>query len=102
MGRTIRASCSSVCASSSDFAPDRGASCQAGAPHLQIRCVLDSRESCGQDPTMNRRTFVESSVATGCLHHSSRAREETHRIEKIRVQLYTVRNAMKGRLQQMR
>jgi hypothetical protein len=51
---------------------------------------------------MNRRTFVESSVATGCLHHSSRARAETHRIEKIRVQLYTVRNAMKGRLQQMR
>jgi len=30
------------------------------------------------------------------LHHSPQAFAETHRIEKIGVQLYTVRDAMKG------
>jgi sugar phosphate isomerase/epimerase len=45
---------------------------------------------------MNRRTFIESSVATGFLASFSKtAFGATHRIEKVGVQLYTVRDLMK-------
>jgi sugar phosphate isomerase/epimerase len=45
---------------------------------------------------MNRRTFIESSIATGVLASlPSRAFAATHQIEKVGVQLYTVRDAMK-------
>jgi sugar phosphate isomerase/epimerase len=45
---------------------------------------------------MNRRTFIESSVATGLLASLPKsAFGATHRIEKVGVQLYTVRDLMK-------
>ena len=46
---------------------------------------------------MNRRTFIETSVAAGVLSAlPSRALAATHQIEKVGVQLYTVRDAMKS------
>jgi sugar phosphate isomerase/epimerase len=46
--------------------------------------------------TMNRRTFIESSIATGVLASlPSPTFAATHQIEKVGVQLYTVRDAMK-------
>jgi sugar phosphate isomerase/epimerase len=44
---------------------------------------------------MNRRAFIESSVATGLLSLPKSAFGATHRIEKVGVQLYTVRDLMK-------
>ena len=45
---------------------------------------------------MNRRTFLESSVAAGVLASLPiKTFGATHRIEKVGVQLYTVRDAMK-------
>jgi len=45
---------------------------------------------------MNRRTFIESSIATGVLVSlPSPTFAATHQIEKVGVQLYTVRDAMK-------
>jgi sugar phosphate isomerase/epimerase len=45
---------------------------------------------------MNRRTFIESSVATGVLASlPGRAFAATHQISKVGVQLYTVRDDMK-------
>ena len=46
---------------------------------------------------MNRRTFIETSIAAGVLSAlPSRAFAATHQIEKVGVQLYTVRDAMKS------
>jgi len=46
---------------------------------------------------MNRRTFIETSIAAGVLSAlPSRAFATTHQIEKVGVQLYTVRDAMKS------
>jgi sugar phosphate isomerase/epimerase len=46
---------------------------------------------------MNRRTFIETSIAAGVLSAlPSRALAATHQIEKVGVQLYTVRDAMKS------
>src|SRR5215472_11258782 len=46
---------------------------------------------------MNRRTFIETSVAAGVLSAlPSRAFPATNQIEKVGVQLYTVRGAMKS------
>jgi sugar phosphate isomerase/epimerase len=46
---------------------------------------------------MNRRKFIESSMATGVLASlPSAAVGATHQIEKVGVQLYTVRNLMKS------
>ena len=46
---------------------------------------------------MNRRTFIETSVAAGVLSAlPSRAFPATNQIEKVGVQLYTVRDAMKS------
>ena len=45
---------------------------------------------------MNRRTFLESSVASAVLASlPARALAATHQIDKVGVQLYTVRDAMK-------
>ncbi len=45
--------------------------------------------------TMKRRTFIETSVAAALLAaHPSWAAEATHRIERIGLQLYTVRSEM--------
>jgi sugar phosphate isomerase/epimerase len=45
---------------------------------------------------MNRRTFLESSLATGILASlPARALAATHKIDKVGVELYTVRDAMK-------
>src|SRR5271154_6431751 len=45
---------------------------------------------------MNRRTFIETSIATATIASlPGRAFAATHRIEKVGVQLYTVRDAMK-------
>jgi len=45
---------------------------------------------------MNRRTFIESSLATGFLASlPTPTFAATHQIDKVGVQLYTVRNAMK-------
>jgi sugar phosphate isomerase/epimerase len=45
---------------------------------------------------MNRRTFIESTFATGVLASlPSSAFADSHRIEKVGVQLYTVRDLMK-------
>jgi sugar phosphate isomerase/epimerase len=46
---------------------------------------------------MNRRTFIESSLAAGALvSFPIKTLGATHRIEKVGVQLYTVRDAMKA------
>jgi sugar phosphate isomerase/epimerase len=46
---------------------------------------------------MNRRTFIETSVATAVLSSlPSRTFAEEHKISKIGLQLYTVRDAMKA------
>src|SRR6516162_10220349 len=46
---------------------------------------------------MNRRTFIETSIAAGVLSAlPSRAFATTYQIEKVGVQLYTVRDAMKS------
>jgi len=46
---------------------------------------------------MNRRTFLETSIATAVLTSiPSKSLAATHRIEKVGVQLYTVRDAMKS------
>lgn len=45
---------------------------------------------------MNRRTFIEASLATGILASlTARTLAATHEINKVGVQLYTVRDAMK-------
>jgi sugar phosphate isomerase/epimerase len=45
---------------------------------------------------MNRRTFIESTLATGVLASlPSKTFAATHQIEKVGMQLYTVRDAMK-------
>jgi sugar phosphate isomerase/epimerase len=45
---------------------------------------------------MNRRTFIETSLATGILASlPTRTLAATHQIDKVGVQLYTVRDAMK-------
>ena len=45
---------------------------------------------------MNRRTFIETSLATGILASlPARALAAMHQIDKVGVQLYTVRDAMK-------
>jgi sugar phosphate isomerase/epimerase len=45
---------------------------------------------------MNRRTFIESTFATGVLgSFPSKTFAATHQIEKVGMQLYTVRDAMK-------
>lgn len=45
---------------------------------------------------MNRRTFIETSLATGILASlPARTLAATHQIDKVGVQLYTVRDAMK-------
>jgi sugar phosphate isomerase/epimerase len=46
---------------------------------------------------MNRRTFIESSLAAGALASlPTKSLGATYRIEKVGVQLYTVRDAMKA------
>jgi sugar phosphate isomerase/epimerase len=48
------------------------------------------------NPTMKRRTFIESSIATGLLASlPSRTLAALHKIDKVGVQLYTVRDDMK-------
>lgn len=48
------------------------------------------------NPTMNRRTFIETSIAAGVLaSFPSRTPAATHEIAKVGVQLYSVRDAMK-------
>jgi hypothetical protein len=49
------------------------------------------------NPPMDRRTFLESSVAAGVLASLPiKTFGATHRIEKVGVQLYTVRDVMKA------
>ena len=51
-------------------------------------------------PPMNRRTFISTTVAasavTATSTHSLFAAEMTHKIDKVGLQLYTVRDAMKS------
>jgi sugar phosphate isomerase/epimerase len=48
------------------------------------------------NPSMNRRTFIESSLATAVLTSlPARTLAATHQISKVGLQLYTVRDAMK-------
>jgi sugar phosphate isomerase/epimerase len=48
------------------------------------------------NPPMNRRTFIESSLATAVLTSlPARTLAATHEISKVGLQLYTVRDAMK-------
>lgn len=49
------------------------------------------------NPFMNRRTFLEASIATGVLASlPTRGFAAMHQIDKVGVQLYTVRDAMKA------
>lgn len=49
----------------------------------------------GYNHPMNRRTFIETSLATGILaSFPARSLAVTHRINKVGLQLYTVRDAM--------
>src|SRR5258708_97327 len=64
---------------------------------LQLSCVCSSRHSKGGTlHTMNRRTFIGTSIGAAMMAgHTAWGAEGAHRIERVGLQLYTVRAAMK-------
>src|SRR5579862_9667337 len=105
MEHTCRASCSSVCASSSnDNLMETGEFPVPANEKALLRqgfsvCAGKLRNAGNRSriPGMNRRKFIETSIATATIASlPGRAFAATHHMEKVGVQLYTVRDAMKA------
>src|SRR5882672_644187 len=95
----MAAGCSSVCGSTSDLLVEHRRAVRLGRTALLFleRIPVPFSPGNSRMRPMNRRTFISTSIAAtlATAARPSWAADSAHKIDRIGVQLYTVRDAMK-------